>query len=379
MTTQQTAIAMLALALPAGCANTTTRAASGPARAATASGAPEAAADRAAPTPAPAAPITSAPPAAPGGATSDAAIAGRPGADAAFDERDLVIGDYALPATLTVPRGAGPWPVVVLVHGSGPHDRDETLGPNKPFRDLAVGLASRGIASLRYDKRTFARREAFAAGGTYTVEQEVLADARAAVALMATTQAIDPRRIYVLGHSWGGTLAPRIAAREPRVAGLVLLAGATRSLDQIVPDQIKTAAPGNAELAAKAARFAEAFRSPTLAPADHVDLLGAKIPGSYVLDLRSYDPAASAAALTIPLLVLRGERDYQVTDADLDGWRRALAGHRNATFKTYPGLNHLFMPGSGPPSPADYLRAGEVEPAVLDDIAHWLLAQSAAP
>jgi dienelactone hydrolase len=295
----------------------------------------------------------------------------------AFDERELAIGDHQLPATLTLPQGRGPFAAVVLVHGSGPHDRDETLGPNKPFRDLAVGLASRGIATLRYDKRTLRFRAEFAAT-TYTVEQETLADARAAVATLAATPAIDARRIFVLGHSLGGTLAPRIAAHEPRVAGLIILAGATRPLDEIVVDQLKTAAPGNAEFAAQGAQFAKAFRDPALAPGDTVDALGSKLSGAYVLDLRAYDPAAAAAALRLPMLILQGGRDYQVTRADLDGWKRALAGHPNVAFKTYAAMNHLFIEGTEPPSPADYARAGHVAPVVLDDIAGWLSGREVA-
>lgn len=296
-----------------------------------------------------------------------------------YDERELVIGDHELPATLTVPHGRGPVAAVVLVHGSGPQDRDETIGPNKPFLDLAMGLASRGIATLRYEKRTRKFRSEFAPTVVYTVEQEVLADARAAVAVLAATHGIDARQIFVAGHSLGGTLAPRIAAHDPRVAGLIILAGATRPFDEIVVDQIKTAAPGNAALTAAAAQFARAFRDPALGPTDAVDFLGTKVSGAYCLDLRAYDPAAVAATLRLPMLVLQGERDYQVTAVDLAGWRRAVGGHANATIKTYAALNHLFMAGTGPASPADYARAGHVDPAVIDDIAGWIAARAVAP
>ena len=131
-------------------------------------------------------------------------------------EREVAIGDHRLPGTLRLPRGTGPFTAVVLVHGSGPSDRDETIGPNKPFQDLAAGLASHGIATLRYDKRTLKFRAEFAPPATYTLEQEVLADAVAAVAALAAAPEIDHKRIFVLGHSLGGMMAPRIAAREPR-------------------------------------------------------------------------------------------------------------------------------------------------------------------
>jgi hypothetical protein len=128
---------------------------------------------------------------------------------------------FQVPGTLSLPVGKEARAAVVLVHGSGPNDRDETVGPNKPFRDLAQGLASRGIAVLRYDKRT--KVHGMKMGGimnTFTVKEETVDDALAAVALLRKTEGIDPRRVFVLGHSLGGTLAPRIAKGDPGIAGL---------------------------------------------------------------------------------------------------------------------------------------------------------------
>ena len=128
--------------------------------------------------------------------------------------------DYPLPGLLPLPDGAGPFPAVLLVHGSGPQDRDEAVGPNRPFRDLAVGLADLGVASLRYDKRTFAhgKRLADALQGRLSVEEEVIRDALCAAALLRAEPLIRPDRVYLLGHSMGGMLAPastRRAAPSP--------------------------------------------------------------------------------------------------------------------------------------------------------------------
>lgn len=132
-----------------------------------------------------------------------------------FQEHEVQIahGRWVLPGTLSTPHGDGPFAAVVLVHGSGPQDRDETIPPNKPFRDLAWGLASQGIAVLRYEKRT----KAYAASlksevNTFTVKEEVIDDAVEAVACLRERPEIDARRIFVLGHSLGGFLAPRIGA-----------------------------------------------------------------------------------------------------------------------------------------------------------------------
>lgn len=165
-----------------------------------------------------------------------------PYADAsAYTETDVTTGapGWPLPGTLTLPNGPGPFPAVVLVHGSGPADRDETVGANKPFKDLAVGLASRGIAVLRYEKRSRAHGPQMAALASMTVKDEVVDDALAAAALLRASPKIDPARVFVLGHSLGGMLVPRIAAGDPNLAGAIVMAGAARPLEQAIVEQTK--------------------------------------------------------------------------------------------------------------------------------------------
>jgi hypothetical protein len=293
---------------------------------------------------------------------------------------NITTGPWQLPGTLTEPNGAGPFPAVVLVQGSGAHDEDETIGPNKPFKDLAWGLASRGIAVLRYEKRTHKYAAQLAkALANFTVKEEVTDDARSAVALLATQPEVDKKRIYVLGHSLGGMLAPRIAEGDDQIAGIIIMAGSTRPMGQIVVDQIKylstlsgPVGDGARKQIAAAEKFAQDYDSPTLKPGETVSMLGIPTPAAYVLDLRSYDPAVTAARLKIPILVLQAESDYQVTKKDFEGWEKALAGHNNVTTKSYPGLCHLFMPAGNPPSPADYDKPGHVARGMLDDIASWV-------
>src|SRR5206468_6047038 len=128
-----------------------------------------------------------------------------------FVEESVTVGkdgEWPLPGTLTVPKGDGPFPAVILVHGSGPHDRDESIGPNKPFRDLAGGLASRGVAVLRYEKRTREHGAKMMAAAPITVKEEVLDDALAAVKLLRREKGVDAGRVYILGHSLATTKAP---------------------------------------------------------------------------------------------------------------------------------------------------------------------------
>lgn len=295
---------------------------------------------------------------------------------APFVEYELTFGvpGFPLTGTLTLPRGDGPFPAVVLVHGSGANDRDETVGPNKPFRDLAWGLAQRGIAVFRYDKRTLVHGLVMAQNPEMTVDDETIIDAAEAVRLLRGRD--DIGKMYVVGHSLGGMLAPYIALEEPSIDGLVLLAANARGLGELTVAQIDYllsgyATPGTEPLLAAMRPEAERIASGDF---DGVDvLLG--VPVHYWIDLESRDHVGVAQRLTQPMLILQGERDYQVTVTDFAMWQEALAGKDNVTFRLYPGLNHLFLRGEGPGTPLEYMMSGTVAQEVIDDIAEWIRAQ----
>lgn len=301
--------------------------------------------------------------------------------DAGYREQATTVA--GLPATLSLPQGAGPFPAVVLVHGSGPHDRDARIGPNAPFRDIAHGLAARGIAVLRYDKRSYAAPESLA-GGKLSLDGETTDDAVAAVALLAGHPDIDAQRIYVFGHSQGALLAPRIAARSGRVAGLVLLAPPARPVLDLLLEQLR-AQPGSdtpdrrAAITRVEAEVQRIRQAPPAGPADSdmVNLLGVPAPAGYWRALDHTDAIAELQALgPLPVLWLQGERDIQVTAADWQHWRQALAHDAAATLRAYPALNHLGIPGSGPGNAAEYAQPGQVDAGLITDVAHWLQAQA---
>lgn len=301
--------------------------------------------------------------------------------DANFREIELRIGDEAtgLPATLAMPNGKGLFAAVVLVHGSGPHDRDETIGPNRPFLDIARGLAAHGIAVLRYEKRTKVHPETFADGGT--IDLETTDDAVAAVALLRDQTGIDAKRIYVLGHSQGAMMAPRIGAHDPKIAGLILLAAPSRPLLDILIEQNRRMAILNdgktsdvestaiqqltdSVAAVRSGREITAAQSPMgLAPA-------------YWRSVDAVDPVAEARAIAQPMLILQGARDIQVVDADWQGWRDAFHDHPRVTFKLYEALNHLAIPGEGDGNLQEYQTPGHVEPVLIADVAAWIAAQA---
>ena len=301
--------------------------------------------------------------------------------DASFSEREVMVGgdDRALPATLALPKGDGSFPAVVLVHGSGPHDRDETIGPNKPFLDIARGLAAQGIAVLRYEKRTKARPQDFASG-MFGVDEETTNDAVQAVATLRGIDGIDPKRVFVLGHSQGGMMAPRIAAVSGHVAGLVLLAAPARSLLDIVIEQNRRLAVLDDGKTSDAERDAitaiiQQVRITRDAATDPATKTVMGLPAGYWRSIDSVDPVAEARSVGLPMLVLQGARDIQVVDADWQGWRGAFHADPKVSFKLYETLNHLAMPGEGDGTLAEYQQPNHVDATLIDDVAAWIKAR----
>ena len=304
-------------------------------------------------------------------------------APARFTESGLRLGPepFPVPATLTMPDEP-PLAAAVLLSGGGHFDRDETTGVNKPAKDLAWGLATRGVAVLRFDKPTFAYPE-FAADPELTMAKEYVPYAAAAVAELHAHPAVPDGGVFLVGHSMGGKVAPMAAAAAgaagaPGVAGIVTLAAdaepmhhaavrVVRYLAEVLPDQVPP------EVVAAFERQAALVEGPGLTPDTPATELPFGFPAAYWLQMRAYDPVAAAAELGVPMLILQGGRDYQVTVAgDLARWRAGLADRADVDVRVYDACNHLFFPGEGPSTPAEYVPLQHVDPAVVADIATWL-------
>lgn len=268
-------------------------------------------------------------------------------AGAVFNEKadTVVTGDIHLPATILMPADARDVPIVVMVHGSGALDRDETIYTNKPFRDIAEGLARKGIGTLRYDKRTYVYRKPVT-----SMDDETILDALSAICLAHQYST----RVYLLGHSLGAMLAPLIAERaEEPLAGVIMLAAPARDMEMVVREQLDYLLPSGASPAFKEQQIESIRqRSPHyLQPQGHTD---------------------TARRLTLPMLIVQGERDYQVTMQDFRLWQQVLDGKPNIIFRSYPRLNHPFMEGDGKSTPMEYQTEGHVATYVIDDISSFI-------
>ena len=301
-----------------------------------------------------------------------------------FDSIDLALPvpslDGELPGTLTIPKGDGPFPAVVLVHGSGSSDRDETVANLKPFRDLAEGLAEKGIAVYRFDKRSYVYGPQLMADRELTLEDESIEDAVNAVQLLAGQERIDPERIFVLGHSLGGNAVPAISREleqtPVKACGFILMAASPRPLDELMREQYDFLYSLMPEVtdelqAEKDETFAELDRLKNLDELTGEDtVLG--VYASYWKWLAAYDVLGEAEKITRPCLLLQGEEDYQVTMEDFAMWEDALGDRDNWQMISYPGLTHTFTPGQKTEGSAVYSRAAKVDEQVIEDIAAFI-------
>jgi len=291
-----------------------------------------------------------------------------------LSERDITVGEppWELPGTLTLPQGKGPFAAAVLVHGSGPNDRDERIGDSYTFRDIAWGLAQKGIAVLRYDKRTFAHGAKFAELKNFTLNDETVDDAVLTVKLASQIQEINPKKVFVIGHSLGAYALGRIAEKAPGAAGFVSLAGPARPVEDLVQEQLSTRGNLSEDDLKKLNDSVAKVKSKDLT----TDTLASELPfgvaASFWLDLRGYDPVVALKRGKRPALILQGEADVQVTMTDFAMWKK---GFPKAECKSFPKLNHLFMPVEGKSTGDEYAAPGQsVDPGVIQTMTAWIKA-----
>ncbi len=311
----------------------------------------------------------------------------------AYREESIVIGEgqFKLPGTLTLPvSGEGSYPVLVLVHGSGANDRDEWIGGTKMFRDLSVGLAKQGIATIRYEKRTREYPYQSSAIPRFTVKEESTDDALHAVAWAAQDKRLNKQQIFVLGHSQGGMLVPRILAQDTAesIRGAVIAAGPSGPLEDLMLTQFegqvarakeaKLPEQSIAQLEAQVAAWKQSLQ--IIKNKEYtVDNYPANLPlgtPSWWFDFRDYYGGEIAKNQQVPMLLIQGDNDVQVGKEHLDGWKKALAARTNVAYKLYPKLNHVFVPYDKPSTGEEYMLPGNVLLEVINDLSKWIKSQS---
>lgn len=296
-----------------------------------------------------------------------------------YEESDVSFGaePYVLHGTLSMPVGEGPFPAAVIVHGSGPQNRDGMVGPLLPYRDIALGLASHGIAVLRYDKRTFTYATQITIDDNFTIDSESTDDALRAIDFLRGQERIDPQRLFIIGHSQGGLVTPRILTRDAEIAGGILLAAPSRPFSVLLDEQLAYIAEVNPDAAdmpqmAYLRGLLDQFEE-LAAGATYADAFGET--AVYMRSLETLDPVAEAREIAAPLLILQGERDYQVTMEDFAGWQAAYGEDERVTLISFPRLNHFFMESGDQVRlslPQDYEIPAFVDWPVIETMVEWI-------
>lgn len=288
--------------------------------------------------------------------------------------------EWELNGKIVRTKGAKSGVAAVLVQGSGPSDMDETISVNKPFRDIAWGLAENGVDSVRYDKRTYTHGGKMASMDDLTVEQETIEDAIAAAKLLRTE---GYSKVYLVGHSLGGMIAPRIVDEGKGVFdGMVIMAGSPRKLTDIIKDQNDALIASMPESADKEAlrqiistEYGKVANLDTWTDAELKSNKIFELSAYYLKDLAGVDAVATAKKLGVPTFIIQGSADFQVyADKDYKMWQTELQGETFAKFKLYAGLNHLFMLSQGQyaGTVAEYGIKSSVSQQVVDDMAGFM-------
>jgi len=286
--------------------------------------------------------------------------------------------------TLTLPTSPGQHPCLIMLPGSGPCDQDSSVGCAKPFKDLASGLATLGIATLRFDKITHTHGSRSRNSDTFTLEDEYMGHARDAIDQAFQHGCVSPTGVFVLGHSLGAYVAPRLMAEDSRIAGCIIMAGpaAPPSWSALRQYRYLASVDGAASetKVENPPQIKDLQRQCELSADPHLSLstprseLPFGICAAYWRSFAGFTPIATCVHEGRPVLVMQGVRDYQVTvEDDFVRWRDALEGCRYAELRVYEFLNHLFIRGEGRSLPREYEEPGNVDEEVVGDLGQWVL------
>ncbi len=303
-------------------------------------------------------------------------------------EEKIIVGkgtEFPLNGKLVLPENSEkPVPAVVFVHGSGSSDMDEKVMKLTPFKDLAEGLARYGIASVRYDKRSFAHGRKMMKKGDLTVREEVIEDAVLASEMLKNDPRIDPGKVFIIGHSMGAMLAPRIDAEGGNFKGLILLAGTLDTLEGVLFRQLDEMKNGKSKImswiaSAQEKKFRKSFENLYELSDDEAK----KIPYAggvnlyYFKEMGEHRAADYLEKTEKPVLIMQGTKDLQVsTEKDFGGYKRAFGERDNFSFRLYEGLNHCFVPAlydDISKATKEFSKERHIGDNIISDIAGWIM------
>ncbi|MBN2853897.1 MAG: prolyl oligopeptidase family serine peptidase [Clostridia bacterium] len=300
----------------------------------------------------------------------------------AINEQEISFGqEFEIFGTLSQPESDSDVPLVIIVGGSGPTDRNGVISAATPYYDIAHSLYDKGIATIRYDKRTLTYGQFYSNNmDGMTIWDETVNDAALAYYYAKTLPGIDKDNIYIIGHSLGGYAMGRIASMiDDEAAGYILMAPNASHLEDLIMDQLDYLNQFDGITTDTEKKTYETYKiqrdnikNLTKDSILTYDVL-LNAPKSYWLDLQNYDPIKSMAFVTKPVIVMHGDRDYQVNMEEYQKWVDAYSTKDNFTFANFPKMNHLFIAGMGPSSPEDYSYARSVDQTVIDTIADFIL------
>lgn len=290
-------------------------------------------------------------------------------------ELNIKSNNLELKGTLLTPENDSLKKLVIFIHGSGPNDRDETIFENKPFKDIAESLYKRGIASYRFDKKTFSNPESF--NDNSTIDEEVTIDIINIINYFKNDNQFSNYEIIILGHSLGAYLTPRIINKSNKVSKAIMLAGNARSLDKLIIEQynylyeLNSTEDLKSELG-KLKNQISFLHSKKFNFNTSKENLPLNLSANYWQSILDYNPLKEVKKVKIPMLILQGERDYQVTIKDFELWKKSLDNNKKVTFISYPKLNHLFITGDKKSEPKEYMIKGIVDEMVINDIFNFI-------
>ena len=302
-------------------------------------------------------------------------------------EEKIIIGEgteFPLNGILTLPENPEkPVPAVVFVHGSGSSNMDEKVMKLTPFKDLAEGLGRHGIASIRYDKRSFAHGRKMLKKGSLTVREEVIEDAVLASEMLKNDPRIDSEKVFIIGHSMGAMLAPRIDFEGGNFKGLILMAGTLDTLEEVLFRQLEEMKNGKSKImswvaSAQYKKFRKSFEN--LYEVSDEEAKKRKYAGGvdlyYFKEMGKHRAEDYLGKTEKPVLIMQGSRDLQVNvERDFGGYKRAFGKKDNFSFRLYEGLNHCFVPAlydDISKATKEFSKERHIGENLISDIAGWI-------